>query len=300
MPSLKSQIVRFLLKRRMRRAGSVSLEQGREGMERLTQRHSVPFDVTVRAIEVAGRPAEWLQPRNEVSDAVILYLHGGGYVMGSCNTHRALAARISRSCGIPSLLLDYRLAPEHPYPSGLEDALGAWEWLRNVKKIHPSRIVLVGDSAGGGLALATCQRLRLRGEMPAALVCMSPWTDLQLSGESMVTRFGRDPFFPSLEGLKGCAALYAGNVDPALPELSPINADFTGFPPLLIQVGDLEVLLSDSQTLAARASAAGVDVQLDVWNGMWHVWQIMGDVIPEATRAIDEIGSFVRARLNVV
>lgn len=294
MPSLKSRLIRFVLQRRMRRARATNLEQSRLGMELATQRYPVPTEVAVTRMEVAGRSAEWLQPNTAVTKAAILYLHGGAYVMGSCSTHRALAAQIARASGIPVLLLDYRLAPEHPYPAALDDALGAWQWLRNECELKSSRLILMGDSAGGGLTLATSLRLRDGGEKPAGLVCLSPWADLQLRGESMSTRLGRDPFFTSTAGLKGCAALYAGTFDPAYAELSPINADLKGLPPMLVQVGDLEVLLSDSLTLAERARTAGVSVNLQVWDGMWHVWQIMGDSLPEARRAISDIGRFAR------
>jgi acetyl esterase/lipase len=229
-------------------------------------------------------------------DRAVLYLHGGGYTMGSCNTHRALGARLAVVSRAPVLIIDYRLAPEHPFPAALEDALAAYRWL-----IEPGRpvhsITLAGDSAGGGLVIATAIALRDQGDrLPAAIVCMSPWADLAVQGESMVTRAKSDPLIGRESSLQH-AASYVAQHDPRSPLISPVYADLHGLPPLLIQVGDYEVLLSDSVRLAERARQAGVDATLEIWDGMWHVWQAYAGYVPEAQQAINRVGAFIGQHL---
>jgi acetyl esterase/lipase len=227
----------------------------------------------------------------------VLYLHGGGYAAGSCRTHRALAGRLALASQSPVLVLGYRLAPEHPFPAALEDATSAVRWLVD-QGISPDRLALAGDSAGGGLALATTIALRDEGvPLPAALVCFSPWTDLALTGESFLTRAKVDPLI-SREGCLFYVAAYVGGRDPRLPLISPLYADLRGLPPLLVQVGDYEVLRSDSVRLAESAREAGVDVTLEVAAGMWHVWQVMAGLMPEAQQALDRAGAFLNQCLS--
>lgn len=241
-----------------------------------------------------GVRAEWLEPDNAASDKVMLYLHGGGYAIGSCATHRALAARIAQSCGARALVLDYRLAPEHPFPAALEDAVAGYRWLLQ-QGISPQDILIAGDSAGGGLALATLVYLRDIGEsLPASTFCISPWTDLEGTGESLRTRAKADPWVT-----RDALALgrhYVGAHDPRLPLISPLYADLLGLPAMLIHVGTDEIILSDSTRIAERARAAGVDVTLKVWEGMWHVFHCFAPHVPEANQAIEEAGRFVRKR----
>lgn len=267
----------------------------RAGMEFVTHFSPQPAGVKITRVPVAGRPAELIVPRGAPLDACILYLHGGAYVLGSLNTHRGLAAGVAKAAGLPVLLVDYRLAPEHPFPAALDDAVDAWRWLRQ-HRVAPSRIVIAGDSAGGGLTLATALRLRELDEpKPAALVMFSPWTDLTFSGESLVTRAAADPALMQAQ-LVPHAAAYAAKAGVDNPLVSPVLGDFRGLPPMLIQVGDREILLSDAQRVAARARATGVSVDFAVWPGMWHVWQAFP--VPEAERALDDVGAFVRAHVK--
>lgn len=267
----------------------------RAGIEFITRFSPQPGGVKIKKLTVAGRPAELIVPREARLDACILYLHGGAYAVGSLNTHRGLAAGVAKAAGLPVLLVDYRLAPEHPFPAALDDAIAAWRWLRQ-HRVAPSRIVIAGDSAGGGLTLATALRLRDLGEpMPAALVTFSPWTDLTFTGESLVTRAADDPALDQAMLVKHAAA-YAAKTDPANPLISPAMGDFSGLPPMLIQVGEREILLSDAQRVAERARAAGVGVELAVWPGMWHVWHAFP--VPEAQQALDAAGAFVRKHVG--
>ncbi len=256
----------------------------------------MPRNVDVQPIAIGDLPAEWLRPIGVKDDRAVLYLHGGGYTMGSCNTHRALGARLALASWAPVLVIDYRLAPEHPFPAALDDALAAYRWL--IDPARPARpIALAGDSAGGGLVIATAITLRDRGDrLPAAIACLSPWADLAVKGESMVTRAKSDPLIGRESSLQH-AALYVAQHDPSSPLISPVYADLRGLPPLLIQVGDCEVLLSDSVRLAEHARQASVDTTLEVWDNMWHVWQAYAGYVPEAQQAIERVGTFISQHL---
>ncbi len=277
---------------------NASLEELRAGLERLCRRFPMPKQVAVEETSVGGRYAEWLRPEAVQPDRVILYLHGGAYTRGSCATHRALAARIGYAAEMPVLLIDYRLAPEHPFPAAIEDAAAAFEFLDGAG-FHPEQIAVAGDSAGGGLSLALVQKLRREGrDVPGAVACLSPWADLTLSHET-VSRLGSDdPFFPTPDQLAVSALHYAGGADLLHPGLSPVNGDFQEFPPLLIQVGGNEILLGDSLVVAERARAAGGVVSLEVWEGMWHVWQMFAGQVAEASEAVDRVGVFLNEHLR--
>jgi len=243
--------------------------------------------------EIAG---EWLHPQlYPYPDRVLLYLHGGGYVIGSCNTHRALAAHIAMESYADLLLPEYRLAPEHPFPAALIDAVTAYRWLLE-QGYPPEQIVLAGDSAGGGLAIAALLELRELGlPLPAAVVCISPLTDAAGRGESMTTNLHRDPWLTP-ESNRFLLTHYLDGQSPRHPLISPIHAKLDGLPPLLIQVGSDEILLSDSLRLADVARASGVEVTLRIWPQMWHVFHLMTPALPEAEEAIHEIGVFVQHR----
>jgi acetyl esterase/lipase len=272
---------------------SASIEARRAGMEKISER--VAPDVTCEKTIAAGVEAEWIVPPTVSGDRVILYLHGGGYTAGSIVTHRAMVARIARVSDARALLINYRLAPENPFPAALDDSISAYRWLLE-QNLSPRRIVIAGDSAGGGLTLATLVALRDRGlPMPACAVPISPWTDLEGTGVSVRTRAAADPMVTA-DGLGPSARSYAGTRSLRDPLVSPLYADYRGLPPMLIQVGDAEILLDDSTRVAARAKVAGVDVDLEVWDDMIHVWHVFAKILPEGQAAIDKVGAYVRAR----
>jgi monoterpene epsilon-lactone hydrolase len=278
-------------------SASLSIAERRAQYDRAERVFPTPADVKVETVTAPERPAEWLRPPGIRTDAAVLYLHGGGYVIGSPRSHRHLAAAIARAGGTAALLLDYRLAPEHPFPAALEDAVAAYEWLL-ARGIAPERIVVAGDSAGGGLTVATLLALRDRQlPRPGAGVCISPWVDLTCSGATYVTKAAVDPIV-ARESVTMMAQAYAGAGDPKGSLLSPLYADLRGLPPLLVQVGSDEVLLDDALGLGERARAAGVDVTVREWPAMIHVWHWFLPMLAEAERAIEGIGTFVRARLG--
>jgi monoterpene epsilon-lactone hydrolase len=254
--------------------------------------------VRVTPVEAGGPAGEWVTPRKAGADGVLLYLHGGVWAIGSPRSHRALVANLARAAGIRALSLAYRLAPEHPYPAALDDCVDAYDWLL-ASGIDPRRIVVAGDSAGGNLAVAMMLRLRDAGSpLPCGAVLLSPITDLELSGASHANRKALDPVFAGAD-LPAFIASYAGGHDLHEPYLSPLLANLHGLPPLLIHVGDHEILLDDAVRLGERARAAGVEARTVVWPGMMHVFQIQAPWLPEARRANREIGAFVRSRVSI-
>jgi monoterpene epsilon-lactone hydrolase len=278
-------------------SASLTVDERRAQYDRAERVFPTPADVVVEPVRAMERPAEWLRPPDVRTDAAVLYLHGGGYVIGSPRSHRHLAAAIARAAGTAALVPDYRLAPEHPFPAALDDAVAAYQWLLG-RGIAPGRIVVAGDSAGGGLTVATLLALSERGlPRPAAGVCISPWVDLTCSGATYATKATVDPIV-TLESIATMAQAYAGTGDPKAPLLSPLYADLRGLPPLLVQVGSDEVLLDDALGLGERARAAGVDVTLEEWPAMIHVWHWFLPMLAEAERAVGVIGAFVRARLG--
>lgn len=254
-------------------------------------------DVKCERVSANGVDAEWIVAPGAAADRAVLYLHGGGYVMGSINTHRDMIGRISRAAQARVLALNYRLAPEHPFPAAVDDALAGYRYLLD-RGLKPARMAVAGDSAGGGLTLATLVAARDAGlPLPAAAVCLSPWVDFEGLGESMKTRAQVDPV-ASAEGTRLLAQAYLAGKDPRTPLAAPLYADLKGLPPLLIQVGDHETLLDDSNRVAARAKAAGVKVTLEIWPEMIHVWQAFASFLPEAQEAIEAIGKFIRDHTN--
>jgi monoterpene epsilon-lactone hydrolase len=298
MLSLRSRVFRLVLRYQTRRTDeNASLQQRRAALEASARRLPMPRAIELRPTSIGAIAAEWLRPAEARDDRAILYLHGGAYTMGSCTSHRALAARIARAGKAPALHPEYRLAPEHPFPAALEDCVAAYRWLVG-SGIPPQKTVVVGDSAGGGLALALAVALRDEAlPLPAAIACMSPWADLALTGESCRTRATVDPIC-SVEESALHAARYVGSNDPRAARISPVYADLRGLPPLLIHAGDHEILLSDATRVAERARAAGVDVRLTVWPGMWHVWHLLAAYLPEAQQAIDDIGAFIGEHIS--
>lgn len=243
-------------------------------------------------IEPGPVPLHWVSLRPRRSDWLILYLHGGAYATGSPVTHRALMARIAGLTGLPVVAPQYRLAPEHPAPAAFEDALAAHAAL--LERGHAAaQIILAGDSAGGGLALAVLARLCSGGQRPAGIVAFSPWTDLTLTGESLVGNAAREALLPP-ERMGMVVDLARGGLHPADPRLSPLFARFDNPPPALLQVGTTEILRDDSRRMAAHLRAAGGAVRLSEWEDCPHVWQMLGGYLPEAEAALAEVAAFVR------
>ena len=226
-----------------------------------------------------------------------MYFHGGGYATGTLDSARSLFTHVARTARARLLAVDYRLAPEHPFPAAVDDAIAAYRFA--IASGHePEAIALCGDSSGGGLALATLVALRDHGErLPAAAVCMSPWTDLTLSGASLQANKDSDPMV-SATTLALMADAYLGESDRRAPTASPLFADLTGLPPVLVQVGSGELLADDAIRFAERAREAGVDVTLDLWDDVFHVWQAYADLLPEARDAIAQIGTYVDQHLG--
>jgi acetyl esterase/lipase len=255
-----------------------------------------PQGTTIEPVDAGGAGAEWVVAAGADSDRVLLYLHGGAYQIGSPATHRSMVARLSGAAGARVLSVDYRLAPEYPFPAAVNDAVAAYRWLL-AGGTDPAVIAIGGDSAGGGLALATLVALRDAGDpLPAAAVVLSPWTDLALTGESLQTRAAVDVLIKPA-GMAETAQAYLAGQDPRHPYASPLYADLHGLPPVLIHVGDAEVILDDSTRFAARARDHGVDVTLEVWDEMPHVWHAFAGLLPEADQAIECIGSWLTERI---
>jgi epsilon-lactone hydrolase len=283
------EIVSFL--RSVPRTAETPLSEQRAIMEMFAP--PLAAGMTADPVDAAGVPAEWVSAPDADGGHVLLYFHGGGYVQGSIVTHRNLAGRLSAATGSFVLLPDYRLAPEHPHPAALEDAVEVYRWLLQ-NGTDPTRMAVAGDSAGGGLTAALLLALRDRGEpLPAAAVMMSPWVDLACDSPTYQSKAAVDPMIQE-DRIKQMAAWYLGPVgDAAAPYASPLQGELHDLPPTLVHVGSSEVLLDDAQRFAAKAEAAGVDVTLEVWDEMIHVWHWFAD-LPEAGEAIDRIGEFVR------
>ena len=286
--------------------GVISLVRGREadesqgateGRRRSFEQMVDGFTIDVPArysrMNAGGVTAEWVTAGSASDSRVVLYLHGGGYIIGSPRTHRPLMAELSQASKGRVLGLDYRLAPEHPFPAPVEDSVAAYRWLLN-EGYDPARIAVAGDSAGGGLTVAMMVQARYLGlPMPGAAVCISPWVDMEALGESMETRAAADPMVGK-ENLLISAKTYLGGSNPRAPLAAPLYADLRGLPPMLIQVGDAEVLLDDSTRLAGIAREAGVQVEMDVWDDMIHVWHLFAPILPEGKQAISQAGEFIK------
>jgi len=274
------------------KSGEADVEKERVELDKLGAMFKLPKGVKCDKVSAGGVPAEWLIPPGVSNDRVVLYLHGGSYMSGSCNSHRSLVANIAIASKARALVLDYRLAPEHAHPAAVEDAVAAYKWLTD-GQVDPKHLAIAGDSAGGGLAIALLVSLKDRNiPMPAACVCLSPWTDLAFTGETWKSKLAADLIiYPYKE--YAFAKMYLGDFDPKTPLASPLYADLKGLPPLLVQVGTDEVLLADSTRLVERARQAGVDATLDEWEKMQHVWQFASSFIPEGRRAVEQIGEFI-------
>jgi monoterpene epsilon-lactone hydrolase len=271
--------------------------QARENFEAMQAGIPIPEDVDFEPVTIGGVPGLWSTTPGVSKDRVLLYLHGGGYMVGSPRGYRSLFSALARASGARGLAIDYRLAPENPFPAAVDDALAAYRALLN-QGIAPKAIAIAGDSAGGGLTVATLVAARDAGlPMPAAGITISAWADLSCSGNSITSKAAEDPTL-NPAALRAMAAPYLNGTPPRTPLASPLYADLSGLPPLLIQVGSAEILLDDSTQLAARAGAANVAVQLEVWPHMPHVWHLFAFMLSEGRDAIAAAGAFAAAHFQ--
>jgi acetyl esterase/lipase len=271
------------------------MSERRKRLDAMGAQAKLPEDVHVQSVLANGVPAEWTETPGADPERVMLFLHGGGYVSGSITSHRAMVAEAGRQAGARTLALEYRLAPEHPYPAALEDALAGYRFLL-AGGVDPRRIAIAGDSAGGGLTMAVMLSLRDAGQkLPGCAWCVSPWVDLEMTGASMTGKAPVDPII-QLPYLQELATAYLAGADPRAPFVSPMHADLRGLPPLLIQVGSAETLLDDAVRLAGAAGAADVPVTLEVYPDMIHVWHLFYQEVPAGRRALAAAGRFMRAK----
>ncbi len=271
------------------------VQQSRARYEKLAQLIGGAPDAKVEKVDAGGVPAEWVAAPGSDATRAVLYLHGGGYAIGSLDTHRRLAYDISSASSARVLVIDYRLAPEHPFPAAVEDAAKAWRWLLQ-QGLAPNRLAIAGDSAGGGLTVATLVNLRdQKLALPACAVALSPWVDLEGTGNSLITRAQQDPMVQKA-GLSWMAGMYLGGKDPKTPLAAPLHADLKGLPPVLVQVGTAETLLDDATRLAERLHHAGVDVRLAIWPNMLHVFPFFAPLLSEGRDGCLEIGSYIRSK----
>ncbi len=307
MPSLRGRMVKFMLQHRHLFQFKVrkeivdwnkyeSILKFRQEVEEGAGKFGkMPGDIKVTPVEIDQLYAEWISPEQAPLDRVMLYFHGGGYVTGTCQSHRAITAKFVKASGIPALLFEYRLAPENPYPAALEDAVAAYHYLLK-QGIKPSNIAFVGDSAGGGLCLATLLAIKDREmPLPAAAVAYSPITDFTCSGESHQTKI--NVCLSPIGMAPALAKHYAGDQDFTLPTISPLFGDLQGLPPLLIYAGEDETLRDDAIRFGEKAKAAGVDITLQIGEGMFHCYPVTAPLFPEATKAFEEICAFVQERV---
>jgi acetyl esterase/lipase len=252
-------------------------------------------DAKCDKVDAGGVPAEWVAAPGFDPDRAVLYLHGGGYAIGSINTHRRLAYDISAACGARMLVIDYRLAPEHPFPAAVEDATKAWRWLID-QGFDARRLAVAGDSAGGGLTIATLVNLRdQKLGLPACAVALSPWIDLEGFGTSITARAEQDPIVQK-DGLLWMTGLYLNGKDARTPLAAPLHADLKGLPPILVQAGTAEILLDDATRLAEKLHAAGGEVKLALWANMLHVFPLFAPVLSEGREGCVEIGTYIRSK----
>jgi acetyl esterase/lipase len=256
-----------------------------------------PRGMRYEAVDAGGVHAEWFRPEGCDESRVLLYLHGGGYSIGSIDVHREPVSRMCIAAGVRGLVPEYRLAPEHPFPSQLEDAIASYRWLLETG-LSPERIVIAGESAGGGLTISTLVSLRdAQVPLPAAAVCVSPWVDLEMRGETMNSNARYD--YVSRQVLRDYARRFVGKHDLRNPLAAPVHADLRGLPPLLIMAGGAEVLLDDSRTLAGRARAAGLQVTFEIEPDMIHAWPLFGRAFARSQASIERIGDYARQALAV-
>lgn len=294
--SIRASILSFLLKRMVKKQFAnmddvVALRNRMADSAKLGG--SIPTSVSTTPQTINGVPCEWVTLEDTDQNRVLLYLHGGGYVLGSPDSHRYLAWKLAEASGMRVLVVDYRLAPENPFPAAVDDATNCYRWLLD-DGFNPKYIAIGGDSAGGGLAAATMVQLKNLGlPQPNCGILLSPWADLSLSGPSIESNADADVML-TRAALEGMATHYLDERDRKAPLASPLFADLTGLPPLLIHVGSTEILLSDAEQLAEKLNEHGGAARLEIWPKMPHVFQMFGSRIPEGRKAIDSLGEYLR------
>lgn len=291
--SIRAVFLNFLFRRTIKKqfANMEDAVSFREQMD-AAPRPKLPGEVEVEAVSAGGVPAEWVRWPESDGEGVLLYLHGGGYIFGGPDGYRDLAWRLAREGNMRVLLVDYALAPEHPFPRAVDDATAVYRWLLN-EGHSPERIAVAGDSAGGGLSAALMINLKNLGlPQPAAAVLISPWTDLAMTGESVEQNADADSML-TREALIKASSMYLGDRDPKAPLASPLYGDLSELPPLMVVAGSIEILLSDSERLVENVNKSGGSASLSIWPGMPHVFPVFAARIPEGKQAVSEMAEFL-------
>lgn len=292
MPSLQSYFFRNYLKVFQAITSRLSFRTFRKLAASGDRFNLLARGVHMERVNADGIKCEWLIPAKPVSETIILYLHGGGWIMGWSFAHRYPISQLVRASGMRTLAVDYRLAPEQPFPVPLNDCITAYHWLVQ-GGVAPQNIILAGDSAGGNMVITLMLALKEAGEsLPAAAISISPVIDFERRDEKASSNFVKDPVLTS-DWHKQMLRSYLANNDPHNPLINPLYGDLKGLPPLLIQVGERERLLQDAKRLAEHAQAAGVEVEIEVWDQMWHVWHVLAPLLPEANQAFQKIAAFI-------
>jgi acetyl esterase/lipase len=294
--AIKAMLIEFGQQREA--AGEVTLEEMRQNSSAFGEFATEPDGVVWEPVDAGGVPAIWAIPEGGADDRVVQYVHGGGYILMSADVYKRFTGHLAKAVGCRVLNVDYGLAPENPHPGPVNDSVQAYRWLLD-QGYTPEHIAIAGDSAGGGLTLATVLKLAADGlPQPAAAIPLSPWTDMEGLGDSMKTNADRDVLIKG-DQLKGMTDMFLAGGDPRDPLAAPIYGDYSGVCAIYIQVGGDETLLDDATRVATQAESAGVDVQLDVFPEMQHVFQMAAGNMPEADDAIDRIGAYLRPRLGL-
>lgn len=295
MTSIQAKIAKIVLQLQPYSWAQGTVQEQRSRQEKSARFFKIPKEIQCQPFRINDISAEWISC-SDAKDGMILYLHGGAYSLGSINIHREYLSRLALTTRQKVLAINYRLAPEHPFPAALEDSLMSYRWLLS-QGTNPSRIVIAGDSAGGGLALSTLVSLRDAGDLlPACTVCISPWVDLTSRVKSANSRINIDPIL-NFKLLEMYAKYYAGDLQRNIPLISPVFADLKGLPPLLIHVGTNEILLDQATQILENARIAGVNVTLKTWEGMFHVFQLLA-FLPETQYSLDHINQYIGSVFN--
>ena len=289
-------VMAFMANMKVPNIHEIPIELCRQGLAGMMSFSLPPAGCSIERVNAGGPEALWVNASENKDRATILYFHGGAYSMGSASTYLGITGMLSELCGLRVLSVDYRLAPEHPFPAAVDDAVSAYRWLLQ-QGVPAKSIVIGGDSAGGGLTFATMIELKNKGvQLPAAIFTISPWVDLAHTGETIETKADVDPMFTK-SGMIYMAKLYADKTDLLSPLISPLYADLSGLPPVLIHVGTSEMLLSDSRRMAEALRKAGVDCMLKEWEDLFHVFNTVV-YIPESRIANEEIATFIKSHIN--